>query len=252
MTGSLDGRLALVTGGSRGIGRAITLDLVQRGAHVAFSYLRNSDAAEETLAQVKALGGTGYAIKGRIDDTERCHALVDEAAAALGGLDLLISNAASGVIRPAMEVTEKHWDWTLDTNARALLLLAQRAVPLMEARGGGGIVALSSLGSFRVLENYTLIGVSKAALEACVRYLGVELAPKGIRVNAVSGGVVNTDALEHFPNRDKMLAMGERTPAGRILDPVDLAQAVGWLAGPESSMVIGQTLIVDGGYSLPA
>lgn len=252
MTGSLDGRLALVTGGSRGIGRAITLDLVQRGAHVAFSYLRNSDAAEETLAQVKALGGTGYAIKGRIDDTERCHALVDEAAAALGGLDLLISNAASGVIRPAMEVTEKHWDWTLDTNARALLLLTQRAVPLMEARGGGGIVALSSLGSFRVLENYTLVGVSKAALEACVRYLGVELAPKGIRVNAVSGGVVNTDALEHFPNRDEMLAMGNRTPAGRILEPADLAQAVGWLAGPESSMVIGQTLIVDGGYSLPA
>jgi len=252
VTGSLDGRLALVTGGSRGIGRAITLDLVQRGAHVAFSYLRNSDAAEETLAQVKALGGTGYAIKGRIDDTERCHALVDEAAAALGGLDLLISNAASGVIRPAMEVTEKHWDWTLDTNARALLLLTQRAVPLMEARGGGGIVALSSLGSFRVLENYTLVGVSKAALEACVRYLGVELAPKGIRVNAVSGGVVNTDALEHFPNRDEMLAMGNRTPAGRILEPADLAQAVGWLAGPESSMVIGQTLIVDGGYSLPA
>ncbi len=252
MTGSLDGRLALVTGGSRGIGRAITLDLVQRGAHVAFSYLRNSDAAEETLAQVKALGGTGYAIKGRVDDTERCHALVDEAAAALGGLDLLISNAASGVIRPAMEVTEKHWDWTLDTNARALLLLTQRAVPLMEARGGGGIVALSSLGSFRVLENYTLVGVSKAALEACVRYLGVELAPKGIRVNAVSGGIVNTDALEHFPNREEMLAMGDRTPAGRILDPVDLAQAVGWLAGPESSMVIGQTLIVDGGYSLPA
>ncbi len=252
MTGSLDGRLALVTGGSRGIGRAITLDLVQRGAHVAFSYLRNSDAAEETLAQVKALGGTGYAIKGRVDDTKRCHALVDEAAAALGGLDLLISNAASGVIRPAMEVTEKHWDWTLDTNARALLLLTQRAVPLMEARGGGGIVALSSLGSFRVLENYTLVGVSKAALEACVRYLGVELAPKGIRVNAVSGGIVNTDALEHFPNREEMLAMGDRTPAGRILDPVDLAQAVGWLAGPESSMVIGQTLIVDGGYSLPA
>ena len=252
MSGSLDGRLALVTGGSRGIGRAITLDLVQRGATVAFSYLRNGDAAEETLAQVKALGGTAYAIKGRIDDTDRCNALVDEAAAQLGGLDLLVSNAASGVIRPAMEVTEKHWDWTLDTNARALLLLTQRAAPLMAARGGGAIVALSSLGSFRVLENYTLVGVSKAALEACVRYLGVELAPQGIRVNAVSGGVVNTDALEHFPNRDAMLAMGERTPAGRLLDPEDLARAVAWLAGPESSMVIGQTLIVDGGYSLPA
>ena len=252
MSGSLDGRLALVTGGSRGIGRAITLDLVQRGATVAFSYLRNSDAAEETLAQVKALGGTAYAIKGRIDDTERCNALVDEAAAALGGLDLLVSNAASGVIRPVMELTEKHWDWTLDTNARALMLLSQRAAPLMEARGGGGIVAISSLGSFRVLENYTLVGVSKAALEACVRYRSVELAPMGIRVNAVSGGVVNTDALDNFPNKDEMLAMGERTPAGRIVEPQDLANAVAWLAGAESTMVVGQTLIIDGGYSLPA
>ncbi len=252
MSGLLDGRLALVTGGSRGIGRAITLDLVQRGATVAFSYLRNSDAAEETLAQVKALGGTAYAIKGRIDDTDRCNALVDEAAAALGGLDLLVSNAASGVIRPVMELTEKHWDWTLDTNARALMLLSQRAAPLMEARGGGGIVAMSSLGSFRVLENYTLVGVSKAALEACVRYLSVELAPMGIRVNAVSGGVVNTDALDNFPNKDEMLAMGERTPAGRIVEPEDLANAVAWLAGAESTMVVGQTLIIDGGYSLPA
>ena len=252
MSGSLDGRLALVTGGSRGIGRAITLDLVQRGATVAFSYLRNSDAAEETLAQVKALGGTAYAIKGRIDDTERCNALVDEAAAALDGLDLLVSNAASGVIRPVMELTEKHWDWTLDTNARALMLLSQRAAPLMEARGGGGIVAISSLGSFRVLENYTLVGVSKAALEACVRYLSVELATMGIRVNAVSGGVVNTDALDNFPNKDEMLAMGERTPAGRIVEPQDLANAVAWLAGAESTMVVGQTLIIDGGYSLPA
>ena len=151
-----------------------------------------------------------------------------------------------------MELTEKHWDWTLDTNARALMLLSQRAAPLREARGGGGIVAISSLGSFRVLENYTLVGVSKAALEACVRYLSVELAPMGIRVNAVSGGVVNTDALDNFPNKDEMLAMGERTPAGRIVEPEDLANAVAWLAGAKSTMVVGQTLIIDGGYSLPA
>lgn len=252
MSADLQGRLALVTGGSRGIGRAIVRDLSRRGATVAFSYLRNEEAADETVQLVEEAGGRAVAIRGRIDSTERCHQLVDEAATALGGLDLLVSNAASGVILPALEATEKHWDWTLDTNARALLLLTQRAAPLMEERGGGAVIAISSLGAQRVLENYTLVGVSKAALEACVRYLAVELAPRGIRVNAVSGGVVNTDALDHFPNREAMLAAGAASPAGRILEPQDLADAVAWLAGPESAMVVGQTLIVDGGFGLPA
>jgi len=250
---TLEGRLALVTGGSRGIGRTISVDLARRGADVAFTYLRNEAAAQETTAQIEAEGRRGFAIRSRIDSAERCAALVDEAAASLGGLDVLVSNAASGVIRPALEVTEKHWDWTLNTNARAIVFLAQAAVPHMEARGGGAIIGMSSLGSFRVLENYTLVGVSKAALEAAIRYLAVELAPRGIRVNGVSGAVVETGALEHFPNRDAMLRDGaEKTPAGRILVPQDLANAVAWLAGAESSMVIGQTLIVDGGYSLPA
>ena len=250
---TLEGRLALVTGGSRGIGRTISVDLARRGADVAFTYLRNEEAAQETTAQIEAEGHRGFAIRSRIDSAERCAALVDEAAASLGGLDVLVSNAASGVIRPALEVTEKHWDWTLNTNARAIVFLAQAAVPHMDARGGGAIIGMSSLGSFRVLENYTLVGVSKAALEAAIRYLAVELAPRGIRVNGVSGAVVETGALEHFPNRDAMLRDGaEKTPAGRILVPQDLANAVAWLAGTESSMVIGQTLIVDGGYSLPA
>jgi enoyl-[acyl-carrier protein] reductase III len=250
---TLDGRLALITGGSRGIGRTIAVDLARRGADVAFSYLRNEEAAQETTALVKAEGRRAYAVRSRIDSADRCAALVDEAAAALGGLDLLVSNAASGVIRPAMDVTEKHWDWTLNTNARAIVFLAQAAVPHMTARGGGAIIGMSSLGSFRVIDNYTLVGVSKAALEAAIRYLGVELAPLGIRVNGVSGAVVETGALEHFPNRDEMLSSGrERTPAGRMLEPQDLANAVAWLASTESSMVIGQTLIVDGGFSLPA
>ena len=250
---TLEGRLALITGGSRGIGRTIAVDLARRGADVAFTYLRNEDAAKETVALVEAEGRRAVAVRSRIDTAERCAALVDEAAAALGGLDLLVSNAASGVIRPAMDVTEKHWDWTLNTNARAIVFLAQAAVPHMEARGGGAIIGMSSLGSFRVIENYTLVGVSKAALEAAIRYLGVELAPLGIRVNGVSGAVVETGALEHFPNRDEMLSSGrDRTPAGRMLVPQDLANAVAWLASTESSMVIGQTLIVDGGFSLPA
>jgi enoyl-[acyl-carrier protein] reductase III len=155
------------------------------------------------------------------------------------------------VIRPALETEDKHWDWTLAANARALLSLARAAAPSMPS--GSAIVALSSLGSFRVLENYVLVGTSKAALESVVRYLGVELAPRGIRVNAVSGGVVETDALQYFPNKEEMLAAArERTPAGRMVTPRDIADAVLFLCSPQAEMIVGQTLIVDGGFSLPA
>jgi enoyl-[acyl-carrier protein] reductase III len=189
---------------------------------------------------------------GHLGEAGAAAQVVDEAAEGLGGLDLLVSNAASGVARPAMDVTAKHWDWTLDINARAFLLLAQRAAPLLEERQGS-MVAISSLGSFRTLSNYVLVGTSKAALEALVRYLGVELAPRGITVNAVSGGVVETDALDHFPNREEMVAMSrERTPAGRMLQPADLTAAILFLLSPQARMIVGQTLIVDGGFSLPA
>jgi enoyl-[acyl-carrier protein] reductase III len=175
--------------------------------------------------------------------------VLDEVAA-LGPLDVLVHNAASGVIRPALETEDKHWDWTLGANARALLALTRAAAPRMPA--GSSIVGISSLGSQRVLENYTLVGTSKAALEALVRYLAVELAPRGIRVNAVSAGVVETGALEHFPNREEMLESGASNPAGRLVAPEDVAAAVAFLCSPGAEMIRGQTLVVDGGYSLPA
>jgi enoyl-[acyl-carrier protein] reductase III len=155
------------------------------------------------------------------------------------------------VIRPALELDEKHWDWTMNANARALLTLARTAAPSMAP--GSSIIAISSLGSNRVLEDYILVGTSKAAIEALVRYLAVELAPRDIRVNAVSAGLVETEALEHFPKRDTMLSFyRERTPAGRLVEPRDVADAVCFLASPEAAMIRGQTLVVDGGYSVLA
>jgi enoyl-[acyl-carrier protein] reductase III len=244
---SFEGASVLVTGGSRGIGRAIARRFAELGAaRVAIGYLRNDRAADEAARELRELGAEPVLLRGNIA-SER---VVSEAAA-LGALDVVVHNAATGVVRPALETEDKHWDWTLGANARALLSLARAVTPAMPS--GSSIVAISSLGSTRVLANYVLVGTSKAALEAVVRYLGVELAPRGIRVTAVSAGVVETEALEYFPNKDAMLAAGrKRTPAGRLVEPDDVAGAVTFLCSPAASMVCGHTLVVDGGYSLLA
>jgi enoyl-[acyl-carrier protein] reductase III len=244
---TFEGKSVLVTGGSRGIGKAIALRFADLGAaKVAVGYLRNDRAAEETAAELRTLGADPSLVRGNVA-SDRVAQQVEE----LGALDVLVHNAATGVIRPALEVEEKHWDWTLGANSRALLSLTRAAAPAMEP--GSSIVGISSLGATRVLENYVLVGTSKAALESLVRYLAVELAPRGIRVNAVSAGVIETEALAHFPNREQMLAAArERTPAGRMVGPADVADAVCFLCSPQAEMVRGQTLIVDGGYSLLA
>jgi enoyl-[acyl-carrier protein] reductase III len=245
---NFEGKSVLVTGGSRGIGKGIALRFAELGAaRVAVSYLRNDRAAEDTAKELEALGAEAVPLRGNVGDPDKAAALVEEA----GPLDVLVSNAATGVIRPALEIEEKHWDWTLNANARALLTLARQATPSMPA--GGSIIGISSLGSTRVLGDYVVVGVSKAALEALVRYLAVELSPRGIRVNAVSAGLVETGALEYFPNRDEMLDFYKRrTPAGRLVGPRDVADAVCFLASPEADMIRGQTLVVDGGYSILA
>jgi enoyl-[acyl-carrier protein] reductase III len=244
---SFKGASVLVTGGSRGIGKAIALRFAERGAaRVAIGYLRNDRAAEETAEDLRAAGAEPLLLRGNVASQR-----VADEAAELGPFDVLVHNAATGVIKPALEAEDKHWDWTLSANARALLTLTRVCAPGM--REGSSIVGVSSLGSIRVLENYVLVEVSKAALEALVRYLGVELAPRGIRVNAVSAGVVETGALEHFPNKEQMIASGlKRTPVGRLVEPGDVADAVCFLSSPEAAMVCGQTLIVDGGFSLLA
>jgi enoyl-[acyl-carrier protein] reductase III len=245
---AFDGKSVLVTGGSRGIGKAIALRFAQLGAgRVAVSYLRNDRAAEETAGELEKLGAEPVLLRGNVGDPDKTAALVEQA----GALDVIVSNAATGVIRPVLELEEKHWDWTLNANARALFTIARHAVPAMKE--GSSIIAISSLGSDRVLDNYTVVGVSKAALESLVRYLAVELAPRGIRVNAVSAGLVETGALDYFPDREEMLDFYKRrTPAGRLVEPEDIAAVVCFLASPEANMIRGQTVIVDGGYSVLA
>jgi enoyl-[acyl-carrier protein] reductase III len=244
---TLTGRSVLVTGGTRGIGKAIALRLASEGAaQIALGYLRNDAAAEAAAEEIRAAGAEPILVRGNVASDK-----VVAEFAAHGPYAVLVHNAATGVIKPALETEDKHWDWTLNANARALLSLARACAPQMES--GSSIVAVSSLGSKRVLENYVLVGTSKAALESVARYLAVELAPRGIRVNAVSAGVVETEALDHFPNREQMLHAGKsRTPAGRLVEPDDVAGAVAFLCSDDAKMVCGHTLIIDGGFSLLA
>lgn len=246
------GRKALVTGASRGIGRAIAVRLAEAGCDVALNYLRNRKPARETAAAIEARGREVLLYKGNVAVEDNLDELFEAVRERFGRLDILVSNAASGVIKPALALTRRHWQWTMDINAAALLPLAQHAVPLMEG-AGGSIVAVSSLGAVRAIPNYAAVGASKAALESLVRHLAVELAPKGVRVNAIGAGIVDTDALKHFPNREELLEKSaRRTPAGRLTRPEDVADAVLFLASPLASMMIGQTVTVDGGYSILA
>ncbi|MFL5946747.1 MAG: SDR family oxidoreductase [Gaiellaceae bacterium] len=244
---TVDGASVLVTGGTRGIGKAIALRFAALGAtRIALGYMRNDKAAEQAAEELRAAGTEPVLVRGNIASDR-----VVEECASHGPYAAVVHNAATGVIRAALETEDKHWDWTLAANARALLSLARACAPDMKP--GSSIVGVSSLGSTRVLENYVLVGTSKAALESVVRYLAVELAPREIRVNAVSAGIVETEALDHFPNREQMLqAAQQRTPAGRMVDPEDVAAAVAFLCSPDAEMVRGHTLIVDGGYSLLA
>jgi enoyl-[acyl-carrier protein] reductase III len=243
----VEGHTVLVTGGTRGIGKAIALRLASEGAsRIALGYLRNDAAAEQAAEEVRGAGAEPVLVRGNVASDR-----VIAEFASHGPYAVVVHNAATGVIKPALETDDKHWDWTLNANARSLLSLARACAPDMES--GSTIVAISSLGSHRVLENYVLVGTSKAALESVVRYLAVELAPRGIRVNAVSAGVVETEALDHFPNREQMLrAAHTRTPAARLVEPEDVAGAVAYLCSPDAEMVRGHTLIIDGGYSLLA
>ncbi len=254
-SGFFDNKSALVTGSGRGIGRAIALHLAKEGADVVVNFFRNRPTAEETAREVEALGRRALLVKadvGNLDDLKRLFSEIDTA---FGGLDIFIHNAASGYNRPAMKQKPKGWDWTMNINARSFLFAAQHAAPLMEKHGSGTIVCITSAGSQRVLPDYVVVGASKAALESLTRYLAVELAPKHICVNAVSPGVVETEALKHFDGLSDgriIQAAAKATPAGRLVSPEDGAGVVAFLCTPAADMIRGQVIVIDGGYLLQA
>ena len=246
---SLKGKLALVTGGSRGIGHAISLKLASEGADIIVNFFRKKSTAEFTAQEIRNKGVSAHLIKANVGEPEEIDRMFNEIEAKFGRLDILINNAASGVARAALDLDIRGWDWTMNINARAFLLCAQRAATLMT--GGGKMVSISSLGSRMVLPIYTAVGVSKAALEALTRYLAIELAPKGIQVNGIAAGAVETEALKLYtadPNLPQ--PAWKTTPAGGMVQPEDVANLVAFLCKEESSMIRGQIIVIDGGATL--
>lgn len=245
----LKGKLALVTGGSRGIGHAISLKLATEGADVIVNFFRKKSTAESTAQEIRNKGSNAHLIKANVGEPEEIDRMFDEIETKFGRLDILINNAASGVARAAVDLDVRGWDWTMNINARAFLLCAQRAARLMTS--GGKMVSISSLGSRMVLPIYTAVGVSKAALEALTRYLAIELAPKGIQVNGIAAGAVETEALKLYiadPNLPQ--PAWKTTPAGGMVQPEDVANLVAFLCIDESIMIRGQIIVIDGGATL--
>ncbi len=245
----LAGKIAFVSGGTKGIGLSTAEGLAEQGANVVINYFRSRDAANEAVEKIKAYGVECYAHRANIGKHEQIPPIFEKIRKRFGKLDIMVSNAALGLFSSALAISDKAWHLAMNTNAQALLVCAQQAVAMMNDHGR--IVTLSSLGSQRYIPGYAAVGVSKAAIENIVKYLAVELAPRRITVNCVSGGFIDTSALHSFPNYDDLVEeVIRRTPFDRVGTAKEIADVVVFLAGPKATWITGQTVIVDGGYSL--
>jgi enoyl-[acyl-carrier protein] reductase III len=218
---------------------------------VVVGYMNADEAAAETGAAITGHGRRALLVRGNVADAATVRRLT-EAAGELGGgrLDVLVHAAALGAFKPTMELRRSQFDLSMSVNARALLELVQEARPLLRGRDAR-VLALSSRGAGRVLPSYGAVGVSKAALEALARYLAVELAAEGVRVNVLTAGLVDTDAIRAFPDRERRVAEATaRTPFGRIATPADIAPVAAFLCGPDAAWITGQVIVADGGLGL--
>ena len=249
----LCGKRALVTGASRGIGRAIAIELGRRGASVAVNFLNSQPSAVEVAKEIDSCGSDVMLVRADVSDRDDVDAMVNRVAEQFGGLDIIISNAAAGGFRRLMDLSPVNFVATLKSNSAPLLWLAQSgAQSLAASEGHGKVVAVSSHGSRWAVPNYGAIGASKAALEAIVRHLALELGDQGINFNCVLPGIVATDAIATMPGVENLInAAGERMMVGdRRLTAPDIARVVAFLASPGSDLIQGQTIVVDGGVSI--
>ena len=250
---NLENHVALVTGGSRGIGRATALRLAEAGADVVLNYVTSQSSAREVAEQISALGRRAATVKADVSEPEDILSMAEFVGKEFGKIDIVISNAASGGFRNVMDATPKHFEAAMKTNVQALMLLAQACVPWMtDETHRRKIIALSSHGSHLALPAYGLIGASKAALESLARHLALELGNRGINVNVVLAGLVETDSTRSFPGAAEAFdtVNARRLVNGRPLSPDEVAKSILFLASPLSDLVQGQTLVVDGGETL--
>lgn len=251
----LTGKTALVTGGSRGIGKACALRLAEAGADLVLNYVTSSAAAEEVAEVIQAMGRNVAVVKADVSEKDDCESMMQFIGEKFGKLDILVSNAATGGFRPMLAITQKNFEMTMKTNVMALIHLVQSGFKLMQkADGRAKVVAISSHGSHMALPMYGAVGGSKAALESFTRHFALELGDKGINLNIVKAGLVDTDSTRRIPYADQLFAArGMRSMTGdRYLTAEDVANCVLFLSSPLSDLVQGETLTVDGGAAVHA
>lgn len=251
----LTGKVALVTGSSRGIGRACAIRLAEAGSDVVVNYVSSRSAAEDVAREIMALGREAVVIKADMGEPEDVGMMVDLIRDTFGRIDILVSNAATGGFRPLVVTLPKHFEAAMRVNVMAFMTIVQSALPLLErAEGRSRVIALSSHGSHRALPAYGLIGSTKAALESMVRHYALELGGRGINFNIVQAGLVETDSFLQMPYREKILeAKRARSLTGtRYLSAEDVADAVTFLSSPMSDLIQGATIVVDAGANILA